>query len=393
MKKSKTSNLYDSIVIIFLLLLSVQYLVFYYVDNDILPRFLLYIFYAIAFFLPIILKSGTQIKMNNYRSVFLYWFILVLLISLFDLIGNFASAVATLAIYIQILSAFYFTKYDVDFIEKLFVRLAFIGIISALFIISVTSIDVSYAMQRGYQTEEIFYYAILFWAVIPFVILSVLRNRNVILSLFYWAFAIAIGLIIVKRMIIVDSILLSIIVIMITNVRTGRIKNLSRLLGVMAAAALLFVFLLGDIITPLYDSVFFRIETASEDISSFNRLVESENYFSSASILSIIFGKGFSGTHIGLGETALALHIGWANFILKGGIILLLLILWPFFKIIKIIKNINQVPIKVQFSVWLLLAFSIRLTYMNMHTMAPIMLIFFYCVFTIMDYKKGVINQ
>jgi hypothetical protein len=143
----------------------------------------------------------------------------------------------------------------------------------------------------------------------------------------------------------------------------------------------------GDLVLSLFDATYNRIESTSEDISGFDRFIESENYLKDVTAFQLVFGTGFASTHQGLGKEAYALHVGWINFIFKGGIIFFLLVLIPYFKLPRLLKNINKLPLKVQFSVWFLVIYFFRLFYVNMSSMAPEMLIFFYSVFNIMDYR------
>ncbi len=377
----------NNLILFILLILSFQYVAFFYIENKTLSRLFLYVFYGIAFILPAILMYRRKTNQNNYRDFFLISLFPITILTLTNFSEDIPQTVASISIYIQILSAFFFTRFDIDYIEKSFIQLAILSIIAATYIIFKTDIDVASAIKRGYQYTEIFYFPSLFWGVTPFVILSILRNKNLLISTAYWAVSIALNLIIIKRFIIIDSALLLIIIITINLLRKGKIKTFSKTFVIGIIFISLGLIYAGDILLNLLENVTTRIRITSEDLSSFDRLVESKNYLNSTNLFFLIFGKGVGGTHTGLDTISQALHIGWINFILKGGIILLILILIPYFKMIRIAKYLKNTPIKIQFSFWFLLISIFRLSYNNMHSLAPEMLIFFYCIFTIMDYK------
>lgn len=386
-KHQNQMTLEEKLVFLILILLTVEYVLHYYMEIGIVPKSKIYIYLFISIILPLIIMLGQKPKLNLYRMLFLTMIFCLIGVTFVYTIKDksLLRTIVSVSIYIQMLSGFFITKYDTDFFEKVFVAIAYISFAGFAYVFITTNIDIELAMRRGYQWTEVFYYTSLFWAVIPFVILSVLTNKHIRLSLIYWMTAILLNLVIVKRIMLVDSILLIIIVSAIILLRKGRLKNLTKLLFCVGFIYLLSSYLIGDNMRVLFDSVYNRTIDITDSLSEFDRFVESANYLNSASILEIIIGKGFGGTHNGLGVTAEALHVGWGNFMLKGGLIFLLMILIPYIKVLFLARKVYKAPVKIQFSFWYLVIMFPRLFYLNMHSLDPSMLLFFYCIFNIMD--------
>ena len=214
------------------------------------------------------------------------------------------------------------------------------------------------------------------------------------LSLFYWCGAFALNLLFLKRFILVDSIILLIVILIINSFRNQKkISNLRLIISLSVVIVIVSLFNI-DMFKSLFEATFNRIETSSDDLAGFDRWVESKNYLKEASFIKLIFGNGFTSAHYGLGKESFALHIGWINFIFKGGFIFLLIIIIPYFKLLKIIKIYKIIDLKVKFSFWFMIVYFFRLSYGNMSGFAPEMLIFFYSVFNVMDLKlKSKINK
>lgn len=377
----------SQLVKIILILLTVQNVLFYYIEQGTIPRVFLYVFYFLSFSLSFVLIIKTKVNFTFYRTLFLSSFVLMFIISFIYLDDDFGSVVSMFVIYSQLISAFLFKRFDLDYLSNVFRIIAIIAICSLPYIFLTENIDINLALRRGYTWTEIFTYAALFWAFIPFTIISFLKGKNLTLSIVYWMGAIVLNLLFLKRFILVDSFLLLVVIFFLNTFRKEKFFNSLRFaltLGILLTALLYFK---GDTVLPLFDATFKRIESSSEDISGFDRFIESENYLKDVSAFQLVFGTGFASTHQGLGKEAYALHIGWANFIFKGGLIFFLLVLIPYFKLTRLLKNFNKLPLKVQFSVCFLVIYFFRLFYINMSVMAPEMLIFFYSVFNVMDYR------
>lgn len=377
----------QSLILILLILLTFQYISFYYISQNILPRFLLYIFYLLSVLLPFVLIKNVKLTIVPYRFAIIITYSVILIVSFFYLGDDFGQNVADFIIYSPIITGLFFYRFNIDFLQKAFKYISILALIMLPFALTANKIDLNDALKREYTESAIFFYAPLFWAVIPAVLLSILTSKNLLISIAYWVGAIVLNLIFLKRFIIVDSALLFVVIIVINSTKKKKVFNTLKMVIALAILISVVMYLKGDFILKLFDATTNRIETTSEDISAFDRFVETENYLNNATTTEIIFGKGFAGTQFGLGKEAQALHVGWTNFILKGGILLFLLILLPFFKLISMASNLGNYPLKIQFSFWFLIIYIVRLTYTNMHNLSPEMLIFFYAVYNIMDVR------
>lgn len=386
MIKNKGFDITVAIAPIFLLL-TLQYILFFYIEEGRAPRVVLYIIYLATIILPIILIQTVRLKYTIFRSVFIFYYLFLAIISLFYMEGDFGQILAGFLIYLAIVNGFYFSKFRIEYLGKVFKYIAILGIIVLPYVLSLERIDVDSALKRDYTWTEMFFFAPIYWAVIPCVILAVLLEKNILVSFIYWVGAVVINLLFLKRFIIVDSLMLIIIIFIINSQKTKKVFSnvkFAALAFVLLAAVL---YLKSDLITTLFQATTERIETGSEDVSAFDRWIETSNYLEEANVIQLIFGNGFSGIHMGLGSPHYALHIGWSNFVFKGGIILLLLILVPFLKAFRLLSKVKTLPLHIQFSIWYLCIYFFRLFYGNMHNFSPEMLIFFFAVFNVMDYS------
>lgn len=384
-KKNKSRiNNYVKWILIYL---SMQLVIFYYIDQGNFPRILLYFTYFASFILPTILIFNERIRKNVYRELYLIIFGLIFIISFIYRSDDLGLTIAGFAIYSHLLSAYFLKRFDILFFSNILKIVAILALGALLFFFSTTAIDFKIALARGYAWTELFFYATLFWGVIPYVIISTLTKKNIALSLFYWLGAIAINLLFLKRFIIIDSCILIVIIYYINSFSNKKLFNNFKYLLFVSFVLILVLFYASENIILLIEGTTSRIQEASDNIALFDRYIESYNYFSNANLIEIIFGKGFVSTHNGLYKDSYALHIGWSNFIFKGGIFLFVLVLTPYFRLFKLMKNIKILPLNVQFAVVLLLSYFFRLFYTNMHSLGPEMLIFFYAVFIVMDYS------
>lgn len=359
----------------------------YYCNYKNLPFVFYYITQALSLFVTLLLILKAKIKITFYRLFFILSLFMLLGMSLHDIFLNTADSVYAIAIYIQLLSAFCFAKYDLDFWDGFFTKLSIISFVAMVYVFLVLGFDLSKSLNMQYGWTETFFYATLFWGVIPFVIMSVLTGKHIYLSMLYWACSVILNLIIQKRFIIVDSLMLVMVVIIISIINGERSKKFLRIFVAITITTIFSTFLMGDKLILIFDSVYARMLSTAQDISNFDRWVETKNYFAQTSLWEVLLGKGVLGIHTGLGTDSYALHIGWSNFILKGGFLLFALVLTASFKVLALVKQIKNLPLKIQFSLWCGLIYFIKLSYSNMHNFSPEMLLFFYCLFNVMDYK------
>lgn len=378
----------NQLISIIFIVLTLQYTAFYYIDEGALPRVLMYVFYFSAILLPIILMQKVNIRWTHYRVFYIMVFFFVMISSIVLRQGDFGTVFANFVIYLSIFTAFLFTV-KVDFLFRIFKILSIIGILGFIYAIAIGEIDIAVALKRGYTWTEIFFYSPLFWAVIPTVILAFLYEKNIILSLAYWLCAIVLNLLFLKRFIIVDSILLLGAILFINYHKEKKVLSAFKLIFIISILVGASLYFYSDTILGLLDATNERIVNSTDDVSSFDRFVETKSHFSSISTLEIILGSGFSGQHFGLGKEANALHVGWTNFLFKGGVLLVLVVLIPYFQIPKLLRQFRKLPVDVKFSVIFLLINIPRLMYINTHNLSPYMLLLFAALLKVMDFKTA----
>lgn len=383
----------NRIVTFIFILLTLQYTAFYYVDEGILPTVSLYVFYLAAILLPMVISQKATIKWTPYRLLFVLSFAIIFLISIILKEGDPGEMIANFFIYLSILTAFWFSTLKIEIIFRILKRLTIIGIIAFVYIMAVSNIDLATALKRGYTWTEIFFYAPIFWAVIPVVILSFLYEKYLTLVLIYWGCAIVLNLLFLKRAILVDSLLLMLAILFINYHKEKKLVSGVKLFFIATIIIGGSLYFFSNAIISLFDATNQRMESTSEDLSTFDRFIESKNYFGQATFSEVLVGAGFSGQHDGLGKTSNALHVGWSNFLFKGGFLLILIILIPYLKILGLIKRFKSLPLDIQFSILFLLINIPRLMYINTHNLSPYMLLLFYSFFKIMDFKKNKITH
>lgn len=392
-KKQEININYERYVSIYLIIMSFEYITEYYVTiGNSFMTYLNTILKILALIFPLILLKYHRPKLTGFRLYFLFVFGIIILITAFDLTFNYNGNVSYIFIYESMFSAYLMSKINIDVLLKSFKKIAILAFIALLYVLIFVGVDLTAALRRGYSWSEIFYYPSIFWAVIPLVLIANLKGKYIVLSSLYWIGSVLLNLLLLKRFIIVDSLLLLFALFAIgLTTNTKLFLRVIKLTVFILAFSVAIILIFREEIVPLIGAISDRFAQV-DDISKFDRFVESGNYLSTITFGELIFGKGFLGTHTGLGHIAYALHAGWINFMLKGGILLLSVVLLPYFKVLKLLPSIKTLPIKQQFSLYFLLIYAVKLSYVNMHAFYPEMLLFFYCIFSVMDYKsqKGV---
>lgn len=145
-------------------------------------------------------------------------------------------------------------------------------------------------------------------------------------------------------------------------------RNVVISLGIISAI------LAGLLSFTFIEGLIFRFKDLAENISEFDRLEETKFAFSNFKIIDFLFGKGL-GSYVDNTAGYSMLHIGYSNFILKGGIVLLVMYLFnTLTNIAYCIRNKKKSPI---FNVGIAISvFSlIQLTYTGgYHFYAPVIL-------------------
>ncbi|MDI6452380.1 hypothetical protein [Peloplasma aerotolerans] len=381
---------YDIFAILFLIIMTFQPLVEYFFrENSLIAIITFRLMFALAIFSSLIMYTlGVRPIINKYRIYFLFVFVINLSMTLIYIIFDYTRDYSNIGIYFAMLSGFFFAKVNIEIIRKTLKIIALTGIILLPFIFLWFDFDISVALRRGYTWTFSFFLTGFYWAVLPFIVLAIVYKKDKIVAVLYLLSAIILNLIFIKRAIFVDTaIVFSVYILMLILYTKNSFKKLLQFLLLIAVLMLGLYLLLGDFLIELIHTVFSRFEQTAENITTFDRFVESMNYFKNATFFEILLGKGFLGTHSGQGTISNALHVGWSNFILKGGIFLLSVLVIPISCVPRLLLNYKKLPLKIQFSTLLMIIYFIRLFYVNLHSFLPDLLIFFYCVFNIMDYN------
>jgi hypothetical protein len=389
MKKKITPTEY--FVVFYLVFMTFQYVVEYYFREGYqIANIIFRVMVLLGILFPfIIMLCGLKPKFNNYRVYFLWVFATNVILTVIFLTFGYGRFISNVAIYFGMLTGFFISILNLEILEKALKKIAIIGLLVFPLIFLLNDFNIGVALRRGYTWTSTFFYAGFYWAVIPLVILAFIKKSNIKLGILYWTAAVIVNMIFVKRAIIIDSmLLLGVMLLVIGLTEKNKFKELLKLSTYILMIIIISMIFFDDMIIELYNAIILRFTRSASDISSFDRFSESITYFKNSGILENIVGKGFLGTHMGLGKEADALHVGWTNFIFKGGLLLFLVVIIPYGRIFSLIRKFKHLPDKIKFSVLMLLVYSIKLFYSNMHSFLPEMVIFFYCLFTIMDFNK-----
>lgn len=384
----KKEKFLDKILFMYFILMSIENVTqFYVVKGNILFILLNNSLRVFSLIFPVIIMLINKPKLNRYRFYFGLIFIVISIRTIIDIIFNYNGNITYIAIYLSILSAFYLQNIGINVFLKPLKIVGELSLISIIYILVFVGININLVLIRAYSWGEIFYFATLFWGVIPFVLLTIIEKKYIKIGLLYWGGGLFLNLILLKRFFFVDSIIL-IIMLLILLASENKIK-ISNIIKVFIILIIITTFIIiffnkefNNIITVFID----RFNDV-EKLSDFDRFVEFKNYLKNINFSDLIIGNGFLGTHEGLGHTSYALHCGWMNLILKGGLLLFFSVIIPTIKAIFLLTKIKYLDNKTKFSVLIVVIYSIRLIYSNMHAFYPEMLMFFWCMFNIMDFK------
>ena len=135
----------------------------------------------------------------------------------------------------------------------------------------------------------------------------------------------------------------------------------------------------------LLDAVTGRFEDSS--IKDLDRLVETKNYFKSADLVDILFGRGLFGTHDSLGSLTDALHIGWADYIFRGGVFLFAFALVPTLRAVTLLPSMDLLDTRTQWAVCITCIYAVKLLYGNLHNHSPELPFVFFSYAVVMKWR------
>ncbi len=163
-------------------------------------------------------------------------------------------------------------------------------------------------------------------------------KRNVYFSVFFVYFLL--GIAFLKRSCFVN-VMTVIVISCIILLFQKKIRNAIVWIFVFFIAFIIFYFILKDAIIMVSQLLFNRFNIITEDIDSFDRIVEWKSFVANSTLKQRLIGFGVGNyllsLRYGIGniETYLnAIHIGWANIIYKGGILYLIFYMYLYKNII-----------------------------------------------------------
>ena len=331
-------------------------------------------------------------KHTSYKSYMLFCFFLMFLMSIINITPTMPVLTILSIGSLMILGTFH-KPTSVFFFNKALTICAFAFTPILIWQLLKTGIDLDVLLRRGYAWTEIFAYATVTSMWIPLLFTSVLTKKNIFVALVFWLVSVIMGLISLKRQNIVDSfIAFSIILFVMSKMKDKKMVKRFLLLFVPLIVTLIIGLSSGmfsGVSEEVYDAMGNRFSETSEDVSSFDRLVESRDYFTKeASLFDIICGKGFLSAHYALADEHYFLHIGWMNFIFKGGLFLFFGILLGYKKVFKVISHPNDYTIDMVFCAMYCVFYFFACLYTNLMGFGVSLYLFFYCLTQINDSRN-----
>ncbi|WP_251493669.1 hypothetical protein [Otoolea muris] len=384
-------SLSERLIVVFLLVLSFENIIEYYSGSKIGIAVLIYRIiaagYAVfCFFLCV----RSKYKRNSYSTAELLLFIFIFMWSVLCLLFHGVEKdFFTGVIYFGILAGGILTQKRFEIWERLLSVIPYLGVAVMVLMIATQHIDLTVAIRRGYVWTNIFFWGGIYWALIPVVLYSFLNRKKRGVAVAYWICGIIFNLIFLKRFIIVDSALLLFMVLYILykENRSGG-SRLTRIGVFILCIGLTACFLLqNSFLYEMTKQMFQRMDFLSS-IWKFDRVIESRSYFCNESFIYTLLGRGFWGAHSTLGTLNPALHIGWSNFIFKGGIALFILAVFPVIKSYKSLFKLEHYDREYKFAVCCVVIYSVKLLYVNLHRFEPELILFFWACTVIME-KTG----
>lgn len=356
------------------------------------------ILYKVNRYLPIVciilcIPLMLNKKYSLYKIILLFDFTIIMLVTIFSVILNYTGNLTYMAIGSYILLAIQTEKiFDENTLYNCFKILSIIGIGFFIYFFFVEGYDFSMIIGKawsGYVWSKSFYYASILWSVPYFVILSHIKQKDILISTLAWITYIIWNLMFLKRFVFVDTLII-IMYLLFHYMKLNKINLIKVfkicLLIIVIGILLLFVF--RDSLEDLLKSVLDRFSNSVSNLASFDRIVELRSYINQASCFELVLGGGFVHRFIYADNLIrYNLHIGWGDFMYHGGIILLILCLLPYFKVPRFIKAYRYISNtqKIYFSILVLNFF--RYMYIGPYVFYPQMLITFLAILYVQNAK------
>lgn len=317
------------------------------------------------------------------RNAFMLIFLWMYFVSFFNLTPQ-MPYLTLLAISALMVGGVLSDSFPLQVISKSFSALAVLYMVILLWQLQKTNLDLTTILRRGYTWTELFAYATLtsIWPICLFS--SFLLRKKMSIAVGITLMAVIVNSLFLKRAIYVELFLGIAILLYVSNKMKGG-KAKSTILFMIVSIVFAFLYLrsssIGGEAGEISNAIYNRFAESSEDISDFDRLLETKNYLTKeASIFDVLFGRGFLSAHHALSEELYFLHVGWTNLIFKGGILFFIAFLVANLKAFKIIRHPNRYSQETLFSA----IFSVfnfgRFFFSNEAGFGPSLFFIFYCL-------------
>lgn len=289
----------EQFFIIFLLLMTMEYVIAYYTYQG--SRFawfvrtsIIIVFWFICIIPPFIKK---RVKVN-YTFFVSIVFIVCLIWSLIKVsMDGFQWGILDGTCMFAILGGVWLSRFSLDSIEKVLNIAGLIGIGRLLYILLAGKINWGSVFLRKLVWTDIFYWSCVYWAIVPCVLLAFIRKKNYWIAITYWICGVINELLFLKRYIIADSLILIVMIIFILYKRNVlSINTLCKIAGVIVLMVIAVFLLLSDQnILTAFNRVMSRFQGIS--LANLDRVRESRGFFEDAGFADILLGRGFWSAH------------------------------------------------------------------------------------------------
>ena len=359
------------------------------------------IVYDLSKWIPVIMtivlvwQCRAKLYLNKYKALVIIAFLEMLLITVIVMTFNYSGNASYISIgAYMIIACLGADVIDSDLLQKAFEIVAIVGILAFLFFLIFRGFDYSLIIGRewsGYVWSEAYYYCNILWVTPYLILLAFVRQKKIVFSIICMSVYLAFNLLFLKRFALVDTFLVTFLVLYIRRKQNKMSLNEFIRGGVVVAAlmAVVLILLNKTNIGSMFESLLGRFASTSENILDFDRFVEIREYFKQAGLIKTIFGGGFVNSFIyGTNIERYNLHIGWADYIYHGGILFFFCMFIPVIKI----REKSSIFLKMTetdqfyFCAYILTAF--RFLYIGFYVFYPLLLITVLSAISMMKSKK-----
>jgi len=269
---------------------------------------------------------------------------------------------------------------DIEF-ENSLKMLAGFSFVCSLYSLFFFNYDISILIRRGYTWHESFYYAVSFWVMIPYALYKIVNNKVDIKLIILILLMVLVNLLFLKRMIFVDVLLL-----LIVGMIYGE-ANRKAIFVVIIAAFIIYMIIPWSQMETIGEAMIRRFMENDSSYVENDRAQEASWFLADAHVEDIIFGKSL-GNQLFADRTNTSLHIGWINFINKGGILYFLFMFFIWIAALRKARYLKNYQMVYQWALLLIVVEGFRFFYSNMWSFTPEYLFFSYAIVIFLDSKK-----